>query len=258
MKLRFATFLTSALFIVRPMAADQPAFTVEVELKASAPLQLAYAKKLMQEIHVAHTSRDRHIAVANATFNLMAVEHKWPNDRAAVNEAKACLAVAYVEGEMPRNALEAAEAGLRDIHGDHRLHYARGWALERFGNGAEAAAEYERVVNTFDWKNGGRMENGRMCTRVTYFFEQAKRHDLAVIILRKRIEEPGLTPTSRVNVAMQVIDQLQISGSPIQKKDIETLRGAYNMSLAMTLLPAQRAMVTRAEERLRELDAAQH
>ncbi|HJQ36130.1 MAG TPA: hypothetical protein VKB93_03225 [Thermoanaerobaculia bacterium] len=245
------------LFGAGAVLAEPATININIQPKASAPLQLAYAKRLMQDIHVAQSSRDRHAAVANATFNLMAVEHGWPNDRVSVREAKACLAIAYVEGEMPRNALEAADAALRDVQDDHRSHYARGWALERLGRTAEAATEYENVVETFDWRRGG-FENVRIGVRVTYFFEQAKRHDLAAKILRHAASEPGLAPTSRVNLAMQMIEQLQLSGAAVAKKDVELLRESHRASLGTTLMPAQRAIITRAEEKLKKLDGAAH
>lgn len=247
---RLMTLIVVLTLTASPMLLGQsPDVSVTVEKMASPQAQIAHARKLMRQLAVAKAPRDKHIAVANAAANLMAVERTWPDARPAIIEANALLAQLYVDGQMPRNAIEAAEHGLELAPNDYRLHAAAARSHERFDRKEEAAAAYSRVLATFDARGADTAENLKALNAAAFFFEKAKQHEKSAAALRHACRLDDLMPVLRVVLCQRALEQSVLTADRGgAKKDLVELEKAYRAALAITLTSAQQQTLNSAQD----------
>jgi tetratricopeptide (TPR) repeat protein len=234
--------------IAAVLSAQAPDLVVKVEKQANAQAQLDYGRKLARRLASARTPEEKHIAVANAAANLMAVERGWPNQRAAIVEANALLVALYFAGGMPRNAIEAAQRGLVRAPRDHRLHVAAGRAHAQLGDKAAAIAAFRKAIETFEPAAREMMESLAGMNAAAFFMEREKEHGASAAALRHAAALPGLTPTVRVTLRVRALEQAALAGDrAAMANDLARLRDAHRAALATSLTPEQRRLLEVAE-----------
>ncbi len=234
--------------IAAAMAAQTPDLVVKVEKQQTARAQLEYGRRLAWKLAAARTPREKHVAVANAAANLMAVERGWPQEKAVIIEADALLAMLYVKGEMPKNAIEAAARGLLLAPRDHRFHVAAGRSYARLGNKSAAAQSFREAIDTFDATGRDLMETLSGMNAAAAFFEGENRHGDAAAALRHAASLPGLTPTNRCTFRLRALEQAMLaSDRQAARKDLALLRDAHRSALTAVVTPAQRKLLAIAE-----------
>ena len=238
-----------AVSVTAVMVAQRPQLTVKVEKKPNAQAQLDFARSLASKLAATTTSAEKHAVVAEAAANFMAVERGWPNQRLAVIEANALLAELYVAGEMPLNAVAAAERGLAAAPDDHRLYVAAARAHARLGDRAAATAAFSKAVETFDARRADLMTNLAAMTDAAAHFEGEKQHGRAAAALRHAATLQGLTPFVQLTLRVRALEQSALgSDGAATRQDLADLRDAHRTALGHTQTAAHRQLLDVAEK----------
>lgn len=231
-----------------PVAGQAPDIVVKVQKQQNAQAQLEYGKRLTWALAAARTPQEKHVVVANAAANLRAVERGWPDQKAAIVEANALLAMLYVDGGMPRNAIEAAERGLALAPRDHRLHVAAARSHARLGDKTAAAAAFRKAIAYFDGAGRDKMESLTAMNAAATFFERERQHGDAAAALRHAAAIPGVTPANRVTLRVRALEQAMLaSDRQGARNDLALLREAHRAALGDAVTRAQRQTLRIAE-----------
>ena len=229
-------------------AAQTPDVVVKVQKQGNAQAQLEYGKRLTWTLAAARTAKEKHIAVAHAAANLMAVERGWPDQRVAIIEANALLAMLYFNGGMPRNAIDAAERGLALAPRDHRLHVAAARSYARLGDKSAAADAFRKAVANFDGAGRDKMESLSGMNAAATFFEREKQHGDAAAALRNAASVPGVTRTNRVTLRIRALEQAMLaSDREGARHDLALLREAHRDALRDNSSPGHQQLLRIAE-----------
>jgi len=219
--------------------------------------QIAFAKKLIALVPATlGRPYDRHVAVANAAANLQAVERGWPNDSTAIAEANALLAQLYIDGEMPRNAIEAAEHGLTVGPRDHRLLLAAAIAHDRLGDHAEASAFFEQADASFVEGRAGALEDLGALNKIAFHYEKTGQYADAARVLRRAAALPGATLLDKLVFSQRALETTIKDGDREQaKRDLNAMRSAHRALLSSARTPVQQQLIDQAEAAIERYDA---
>jgi Tfp pilus assembly protein PilF len=238
-----------------PLFAQPTKITVNIETKASSREQLEYARSLMQRLPMIREAHDIHVAVANAAGNLTVIERVWPDDKAAIAEANVLLAQLYLDGQMPRNAVQEAERALASAPNEHRLHAVAARAHDRLGHKTEAAASFEKVLKTFDPRRGTPLQNVRVLSAAAFFFEKEKEYEKSAAALRRAAALEGLRPANRLTLLLQSAERsARTSNRQTARRDLDHLREAYRAAMQRSTKFEEREFLKIVEESIRELE----